>query len=78
MYNMYRAKVDGLAGKTDFLQKKGLKMACFGGHYSGRVTLEGAGGQTGDLQSTFGAPLKSLGHNASNELCGSIGLKHLF
>ena len=30
MYNMYRAKVDRLAGKTDFLQKKGLKIACLG------------------------------------------------
>ena len=28
--NMYRAKVDRLAGKTDFLQKKGLKIACLG------------------------------------------------
>ena len=34
------------------------------------LSLGGAGGQTIHNRSTFGAPLKTYGHNASNELCG--------
>ena len=41
------------------------------------LTLEGAGGQTGDIQSTFGAPPKTLGHNTSNELRGGMVVSEL-
>ena len=34
------------------------------------LSLRGAGGQTVHNRSTFGAPLKTCGHNASNEVCG--------
>ena len=34
------------------------------------LSLGGAGGQTVHNRSTFGAPLKTYGHNASNELYG--------
>ena len=34
------------------------------------LTLGRCGGQTIDTRSTSGVPLKSLGYNGSNELCG--------
>ena len=34
------------------------------------LTLGGAGGLTVETGSTIGVPLKTLGYNASNELCG--------
>ena len=34
------------------------------------LTLGRSGGQTVDTRSTSGVPLKSLGYNGSNELCG--------
>ena len=36
------------------------------------MNLGGAGGQTVHNRSTFGAPLKTYGHNTSNELCGRL------
>ena len=42
----------------------------------GFLTLGGAVDQTAGTWSTLGVPLKSLGYNASNELCGrSVTLK---
>ena len=63
MYDTLKAKVDRLARKTYFVKKKTPK---FMDNFSDRLTLEGAGGQTGDTRSTFGPLMKSLGHNRSN------------
>ena len=48
------------------LSKKHLKTPKIMDNFSDRLTLEGAGGQTGDTRSTFRPPLKSLGYNRSN------------
>ena len=61
-------KVDHLAGKIYFVQKKHLKTPKIMDNFSDRLTLEGAGGRTGDTRSTFGVPLKSLGYKRSNQL----------
>ena len=66
MYGILKAKVDHLAGKTYFVKKKHLKTPKIMDYFSYRLTLEGAGGQTGDTRSTFGVPLKSLGYKGSN------------
>ena len=60
-------KVDRLAGKTYFVQKKKTpKTPIIMDNFSDRLTLEGAGGHTDDTKSTFRSPLKSLGYNGSN------------
>ena len=66
MYDMLKAKVDRLAGKIYFVQKKHLKTPKNMDNFLDRLTLEGAGGQTGDTRSTFRPPLKSLGYNRSH------------
>ena len=35
-------------------------------NFSDMLTLEGAGGQAGDIWSTSGVPLKTCGYNGSN------------
>ena len=65
-----RCKVNRFAGKIDFVQKEPLKTAFLGWQKWTLLSLGGAGGQTVHNRSTFGAPLKTYGHNASNELCG--------
>ena len=46
-----------------FCQKKTPKIM---DNFWDGLTLEGAGGQTGDTRLTFRPPLKSLGYNRSN------------
>ena len=60
---MLYTKVDRLAGKINFVKKKTLKIM---DNFSDMLTLEGAGGQTGDTRSTFRVRLKTLGYNGSN------------
>ena len=67
MYDMLQTKVDRLAGKTYFVNKKTPKIM---DNFLERPTLEGAGGQTDDTRSTFRPPLKTLGYNGSNQLLG--------
>ena len=55
--DMLQEKVDRLARKTYFVKKKTPKIM---DKFSYRVTLEGAGGQTGDTRSTFRVLLKNL------------------
>ena len=62
--------MDRFAGKILFVQKEPLKTAFLGWQKWTLLSLGGAGGQTVHNRSTFGAPLKTYGHNASNELCG--------
>ena len=57
-------KVDRFAGKILVVQKQPLRTAF--------LSLRGAGGQTVHYRLTFGTPLKTYGHNASNELCGFL------
>ena len=66
--------MDRLAGKTYFVQKKHLKTPKIMDNFSDRLTLEGAGGQTGVIWSTVRVPLKSWGHNASFQICGMSSL----
>ena len=63
MYDMLQTKVDRLAGKTYFVNKKTPKIM---DNFLERPTLEGAIGQTDDTRSTFRPPLKTLGYNCSN------------
>ena len=59
-------KVDCLAGKTYFVNnKKTPKTPEIMENFSDRLTLEGAGGQTNDIRSTFRVPLKIFGYNDS-------------
>ena len=53
MYDMLQTKVDRLAGKTYFVNKKTPKIM---DNFLERPTLEGAGGQTDDTMSTFRPP----------------------
>ena len=62
--------MDRFAGKIDFAQKEPLKTAFLGWQKWTPLSLRGAGGQTVHNRSTLGVPLKTYGHNASNELCG--------
>ena len=39
-------------------------------HFSDLLTLEGAGRRQNDTRTIFRVPLKTLGYNGSNELCG--------
>ena len=52
----YYGKVDRLAGKTCFVQKKHLKTPKIMDNFSDRLALEGAGGQTDDTRSFFRPP----------------------
>merc|ERR1712203_409523 len=58
------------AGKTYFVQKNTKKKGFFAAVFRHHLTLGRSGGQTVDTRSTSGLPLKSLGYNGSNELCG--------
>ena len=77
VYDMLWAKGDCLAGKLDFVQKLPLKRHFWGNKSRHLLTLGGTGGQIFDTRSTFGVPLKTLGHNSSNELwkVGDIKIK---
>ena len=57
MYDMLKAKVDRLAGKTYFVKKETKNMDNDGELFGSRLTLDGAGGQTDDTRSTIRAPL---------------------
>ena len=57
-------------GPENLFCQKNLETPKIMDNFSDRLTLEGAGGQTDDTRSTFRPPLKSLGYNGSNELCG--------
>merc|ERR1711994_504835 len=46
------------------------KQPFLGDKYRHHLTLGRSGGQTVDTRSTSGVPLKRLGYNGSNELCG--------
>ena len=65
-----QAKVDRLAGKINFVQKNTSKTAIFVCTNLSYLTLEGPGRQTFNTRSTAGVALKTLGYNASNQLCG--------
>ena len=59
--------MDRSAGKTYFVQKKHLKTPKIMDNFLDRLTLEGAGGQTGDTRSTFkDVQNKSNSHNFRN------------
>ena len=61
MYDMLKAKVDRLVGKTYLVQKK-IKNSLFSvAKYRHHLILRGSGGQTVDTRSTFGVPLKLWG-----------------
>ena len=57
--------------EIEFRPKKASKLPLILDNFWNNLTLKEAGRQTVDKRSTFGAPLKSLGYNGSNELCGS-------
>ena len=65
----YRRKSTVSPGKL-ILPKKNPKTAFPGWQKWTPLSLRGAGGQTVHNRSTLGVPLKTYGHNASNELCG--------
>ena len=71
MYDMLWAKVDRLAGKIYFVQKNRKRPKTMD-DFSDMLTLQGAGGQTDDTGLTFRVPLKTLGYNGSNQLCGRL------
>ena len=56
--------------QNTILPKKKPKTAFLGWQKWTPLSLRGAGGQTVHNRSTFGVPLKTYGHNASNEVCG--------
>ena len=60
------AKIDRLARKIDFTQKKHLKTDIFACTNLGHPTFEGPGRLTVDTRSTSGLPLKTLGKDGSN------------
>ena len=62
---MLYAKVDRLARKIYFVQKKQKKPKIME-NFSDRLTFEVAGGQTNDTRSTFRVPLKTLRCDGSN------------
>ena len=66
MYDMLWAKLTVWPGKLILSKKNHLKSPKIMDNFSDRLTLEDAGGQTGNTRSTFGVPLKSLGYNCSN------------
>ena len=69
-----------ILSRNTFLSKtkqKRLEKAFFDGHRIGVISSwGGAGGQTCDIWSTSGIPLKTWGHNASFQLCGMEGQSH--
>merc|ERR1712117_167896 len=65
----YRRKSTVWPGKL-ISSKKTKKQPFLGEKYRHHLTLGRSGGQTVDTRSTSGVPLKSLGYNGSNELCG--------
>ena len=64
-------ELNNLSARKDFLLKN-IKSShpILGWQKWTLLSLGGAGGQTVHNRSTFGVPLKTYGHNASNELCG--------
>ena len=65
MCDMLKAKIDGLARKTDFVQKKS-KLPFLVDTNLGYPPFEGPGQQTADTRSASGLPLKTLGYGSSN------------
>ena len=65
--NMYgKGSIESDLSRNVFLSKRSLRKGLFGWTpVWGSLTSGGAGGQTGDIWSTVGVPLKSWGHNAS-------------
>ena len=53
MYELLLAKVDHLAGKIYFVKKTTKKTPKIMDNFSDRLTLEGAGGQTDDIDAIF-------------------------
>ena len=66
MYDTMGSKMDGLAGKLDFLQKIPLKSPFLADKKLDPLLLGGAGGQNVNKKLTSGVPLKSLGHKEEN------------
>ena len=71
MYDIVMAKIDRLARKSIFVQKKHLKIAYFGKYESGFPDFGGLGRQTVDTRSGVNTNmlllfLGSLGYNDSN------------
>merc|ERR1712020_674826 len=66
----YRRKSTVWPGKLISSKKNTYKQPFLGDKYRHHLTLGRSGGQTVDTRSTSGVPLKSLGYNGSNDLCG--------
>ena len=60
--------------ENSFVKKK-IKWPFYRCENMDYLTLEGPGRQTVDSRSTSGVPLKSLGHDGSNEQVGGIKIE---
>ena len=68
MYNTIYSKMNGLALRSNFLQKSARKTAFLRDTKPNQLTLEGAGTPILKLPTFFTCSLKTLGHKLSDEL----------